>query len=274
MWHRMRLGSTQYPVEYFKRTTCRLIVRMPQSFVQNGALTWTAVLSHLELWAQIEWKRHGLDFCGQKTMNSADPALVTEPTNADRTLAYLYTGELFNVATCKAYKNNEPPPRKVAESEGESSSKPTSSGHKKSSNPPSPATKVAPPARSELPAASKDVGSKASMSSNITTKEQAKQACVDKYKNTLTSNPAEVKAALDAAHAELHKYDGVDGIRAATKGPHVKVLVDAGLGTASSTESPGSVKTGAGTARAYFVPTWKHSEKKRKRVISDDDSDQ
>lgn len=49
---------------------------MLQSFVQNCAQTWTAVLSHLELWAQIEWKeRHGLDFCGQKTMNSSDPAL-------------------------------------------------------------------------------------------------------------------------------------------------------------------------------------------------------
>ena len=87
MCHRMRLGSKQYPVEYFKRTTCRLILRMPQSFVQDGALTWMAVLSHLELWAEIEWKeRHGLDFCGQKTMNSADPALTTEPTNANRTL--------------------------------------------------------------------------------------------------------------------------------------------------------------------------------------------
>ena len=119
MCHRMRLGSRDYPVEYFKRTACRLIVRMPQCFVQNGALTWTAVLSHLELWAQIEWKeRHGLHFCGQKTMNANDPALKTEPTNADRTLAYLYTGELHNVATCKAYK--KPAPRKVADGEGKS----------------------------------------------------------------------------------------------------------------------------------------------------------
>ena len=77
-------------------------------------------------------------------MNANDPALTTEPTNANRTLAYLYTGELYNVPTCKAYKNNEPPPRKVAESEGESSSKPTSSGHKKSSNPASPARWEAP----------------------------------------------------------------------------------------------------------------------------------
>ena len=45
MCHRMRLGSRDYPVDYFKRTTCRLIVCMPQSFVQNGALMWTAVLS-------------------------------------------------------------------------------------------------------------------------------------------------------------------------------------------------------------------------------------
>ena len=138
----MRLGSTQYPEEYFKRTACRLIVRMPQCFVQNGALTWTAVLSHLELWAEIEWKeRHGLDFCGQKTMNANDPALTTEPTNANRTLAYLYTGELHNVTTCKAYKNNEPAPRKVADGEGESAP------------------------------------------SNVTTKEQAQQACVTKYKS-------------------------------------------------------------------------------------------
>ena len=255
----MRLGSAQYPVDYFKRTACRLIVRMPQCFVQNGALTWTAVLSHLELWAEIEWKeRHGLDFCGQKTMNANDPALTTEPTNANRTLAYLYTGELYNVPTCKAYKNNEPPPRKVAESEGESSSKPTSSGHKKSSNPASPAREGAPLAHS---------------SPNVTTKAQAQQACVTKYKTILTANPADYKTALDAAHEELHKYNGVDGLQATTMGPHVKVLVDAGLGSASSTESPGSVKTGAGTARAYFVPTWKPSKKKRKRVISTDDSD-
>jgi hypothetical protein len=59
------------------------------------------------------------------------------------------------------------------------------------------------------------------------------------------------------------------------KGPGwaFKVLVDAGLGTASSSESPGSVKTGAGSARAYFVPTWAPSKTKRKRVVEDDDSD-
>ena len=69
------------------------------------------------------------------------------------------------------------------------------------------------------------------------------------------------------------KYNGIDGLQAATKGPHVKVLVAAGLGSATSTDSPGSVKTGGGGARAYFVPTWKPSKKKRKRVIADGDSD-
>ena len=259
VYRRMTLGSKQYPNEYFKSTTCRLVVRMPQHFVQNGSLTWTAVLSHLELWAELEWLRHGADFSGQKTLNSSDPALKKHPENADRTLAYLYTGEFYNVATCKAYKNNEPPPRKVAEKGDESSSKPESSGSKKSSNPPSPARNGAQPAQ-------------APTSQKVTTKEQAQEACVTEYKRVLTTT-ADDKAALDAAHVELHKYHGIDGLQAATKGPHVKVLVDAGLGTASSTESQGSVKTGAGTARAYFVPTWKPSKKKRKRVVSDDDSE-
>ena len=268
MCHRMQLGSVAYPVRYFKSTTCRLIVRMPQSFVEDGALTYTAVLSHLELWAEIEWKdRHGDDFCGQKTFNSADPALKIQPTNADRTLVYLYTGEFLNVPTCRAYKNNEPPPGwttpVVEGSVARSSSPPTrlppppqsSSGH----NPASPARRGAPPAHP---------------SPNVTTKEQAQQACVTKYKSMLTENPAAIKAALDGAHEELHMYNGVDGLQASTKGPHVKVIVDAGLGRSSSTSGePGSVNTGGGGPRAYFVPTWKPSKKKRMAVVEDDDDD-
>ena len=163
------------------------------------------------------------------------------------------------------------PARKEAERAEGTSSQPMPAqdgvGRKRSSNPPSPESKGA-------PAASKGGGSKAPTSPNVTTKEQARQACVSAYKSMLIANPTDAKAALDAAHAELHKHDGVDGIRAATKGPHVKVLVDAGLGTTSSTEEPDSIKTGAGTARAYFIPTWAPSNKKRKRVrIVDDDSD-
>ena len=265
MCHRMQLGSVAYPVSYFKSTTCRLIVRMPQSFVEDGVLTWSAVLSHLELWAEIEWKvRHGDDFSGQKTLNSADPALKFLPTNADRTLAYLYTGEFFNVPTCRAYKNNLPPPGKVAESPSTRSPSPptrlpprpqSSSGH----NPPSPARRGAPPAHS---------------SPNVTTKEQAQQACVIKYQSMLTENPAAIKAALDGAHEELHKYNGVGGLQASSKGPHVKVLVDAGLGRSSTTsEEPGSVTTGGGGSRAYFVPTWKPSKQKRKAVVEHSDDD-
>lgn len=90
----------------------------------------------------------------------------------------------------------------------------------------------------------------------------------------LTENPAAIKAALDGAHEELHKYNGVDGLQASTKGPHVKVIVDAGLGRSSSTSGePGSVNTGGGGLRAYFVPTWKPSKKKRMAVVEDDDDD-
>jgi hypothetical protein len=271
----MRLGSEPYPTDYFKSTSCKVVLRMPQCFVQ-GSCTWMAVLSHLELWSQLEWhRRYGDDFSGQKTFNSADPALHTAPTDSDRTLAYIYAAELYNVATCKAYKDGRPAPAHKDTEGGHpaSSSTSESSRPKKSSNPPSPARGGAQPAHSTLPAASTGGGGKAPTSQKVTTKEEAQEECVTKYKSVLTSNPADCKAALDAAHEELHKYDGLDGLRAATKGPHIKVLVDAGLGTASSTESPESVKTGAGTARAYFVPTWKPSQKKRKGVISDDDSD-
>ena len=234
-----------------------------------------AVLSHLELWAQLEWhRRYGDDFCGQKTFNSADPALTTVPTKSDRTLAYIYTAEFYNVATCKAYKDGRPAPARTADSgHPASSSTSESSRPKKSSNPPSPARGGAQPAHSTLPAASTGGGGKAPTSQEVTTKEEAQEACVTKYKNVLTANPADCKAALDAAHEELHKYNGLDGLQAATKGPHIKVLVDAGLGTASSSESPRSVKTGAGTSRTYFVPTWVPSKTKRKRVVEDDDSD-
>ena len=213
--------------------------------------------------------------------------------DVDFVSAYLYKAPLHSKAHCAAYKKNAAAPKAGASSgvgSSSSTSKPaparkeaeraegTSSqpmpaqdgvGRKRSSNPPSPESKA-----KGAPAASKGGGSKAPTSPNVTTKEQARQACVSAYKSMLIANPTDAKAALDAAHAELHKHDGVDGIRAATKGPHVKVLVDAGLGTTSSTEEPDSIKTGAGTARAYFIPTWAPSNKKRKRVrIVDDDSD-
>ena len=268
----MRHTSAQYPGSHFRQTTCKVIVRMPECFVQKGCMTWTSVLSHLELYCQLYW--HGLygdDFCGQKTFNSNDPALMSIPTNAERTLAYIYVAEFYNVPTCKAYKANKPAPaRKEAERAEGTSSEPMPAqdgvGGKRSSNPPSPESKG-------VSAASKSGGSKAPTSPKVSTKEQAQQACVSVYKSMLTANPAGVKEALDAAHVELHEHNGVDGLHAATKGPHVKVLVDAELGTAHTTSVPGSVKTGAGTARAYFVPTWAPSKKRRKRVVADSDSD-
>jgi hypothetical protein len=81
----------------------------------------------------------------------------------------------------------------------------------------------------------------------------AEQACVLAYKDALRDRPSYVREALDAAFTKLRSFPNMPQ----TKGAHVRILVEAGLGTKHLADGvPNAVRTGGGGDRKYFVPTW------------------